>query len=375
MVLLLPAQVSAITAIADDTVIISENINEDVYSAGRKVLTNNRIGGDLIVAGQTLDILSPVEGDLVAAGQMLDVVGEIGDDIRIAGQKITIGASVGDSVTAFGQDIIVKKGSQIKGDFWAFGETVVINEKIGGNVLIEADQVILNAIIEGNASIKAAKGIQMGEKGQIDGDLKLSAVKNVEADKVGGDIKFTPFAVKAIGDLKNIDKDIVKVIVGFIAGIVFLKFLGMIAIAALIIWMLKNYILNFVKTGKKDWLQNAGIGFAVLILAPVLAVLLLVSFIGAPFGGLVILAYISAMIVTKLVVGFFVGHLILPVNARSSFARMLGSFTLGLLVFMILTLVPVLGWIVQFIIFLIALGGICRLELDFFKTLRKAKKI
>ncbi len=130
---LLPIQANAITAVADDIVMLTESIDDDVYSAGRKIVTNESIGGDFIVAGQSLDILSPVFGDLIGAGQNIDIEGNIGDDLRLAGQKITIDATIGDSVTVFGQDIFIKDGASINGDFWAFGESVMINGEIQGH--------------------------------------------------------------------------------------------------------------------------------------------------------------------------------------------------------------------------------------------------
>ncbi len=370
---LIPLQADAIATMAGDTVILSDSSEDDTYSVGRKIINNEVIGGDLIAAGQSLDIVAPVSGDLVLAGQFLDIAGEVGDDARLAGQRIVIGAMVGDSVMAFGQDVTVKNGAKIKGDLWVWGETVILNGEVQGDVRIEASQVVLNAPIGGEAKITAVDSLQIGANGRITGNLDLVAPETIDQTKVNGEISFTAF--DEFAKFENTEKDLFKKITGFIFGFAFLKYLGLIAIAAFLIWAIKNYLLNFVKTGKKNWLSNLGIGFVIFFLVPIAVFFLLVTLVGIPLAGILFLFYALALLTTSLIVGFLVGNLIIPINAKSSFSRILGSFALGLLIYMLLTLIPIFGWIAKFVFFLIAFGTLGQLKWDFVKTLKKAKKV
>ena len=85
--------------------------------------------------------------------------------------------------------------------------------------------------------------------------------------------------------------------------------------------------------------------------------------------------WLIALFVAKLIASLMIGMKIIPVKDKHGFLRVFGVFALGALIFMLLTLIPVIGWVLKFILVLMGLGAIALYEMGLFKGLRKKKMI
>jgi hypothetical protein len=104
--------------------------------------------------------------------------------------------------------------------------------------------------------------------------------------------------------------------------------------------------------------KSLAVGFAVLVAAPVAAVILIVTLVGLPLG-----LALMALYVLVLLLGLFVGATWLgSMGARllrgdASRGRMLLSLLVGVLVLALLALVPMLGPIVEALAVILGIGG------------------
>jgi cytoskeletal protein CcmA (bactofilin family) len=105
------------------TIGAKEVINDDLYMTADKITIDGIVKGDAVVAASQITVNGTVEGDLIAAGRMITVNGSVNDDVRIAGQVLVLGetAQIKDDLIAAGYSLEHKKGSTIGGNLSYFG--------------------------------------------------------------------------------------------------------------------------------------------------------------------------------------------------------------------------------------------------------------
>ena len=134
-------------------------------------------------------------------------------------------------------------------------------------------------------------------------------------------------------------------------------------------------MINSAKTVYKKPFASLGIGFLILILPPILAVLFLITGIGWPFFFILIASWLIALYVAKLIAVLIISLKLVPVKDKSSFVRAYGAFALGALILILLMLIPIVGWIIEFILVVMGLGALTLYGTGLFKDLRKKKLV
>ena len=107
-------------------------------------------------------------------------------------------------------------------------------------------------------------------------------------------------------------------------------------------------------------------GFLVLILAPIVVIILLITTIGAPLALVTLALWLIFLYMGKVTAAMLIGYKIVKVSPKSSFARLFGGFSLGALIYSLIGMVPVVGWVINLIFVLIALGSMALYELEVF---------
>ena len=159
------------------------------------------IEGDLYWIGRALDLDSTTVGrDVLAAGETLDIDNtQVGGSIRTAGKTINISkTSVDGNLTLAGQYVTVDKSSSAAGAYIAaqdinlsssvktaalYGETVVLDGTVTGNVSIYAEKLVITK----NASLLGNVEATLSEKPTIDDNAHIEHPINVTFDKAKGE--------------------------------------------------------------------------------------------------------------------------------------------------------------------------------------------
>jgi cytoskeletal protein CcmA (bactofilin family) len=105
------------------TIGAKEVINDDLYLTADKITIDGIVKGDAVIAASQITLNGMVEGDLIAAGRIITLNGTVNDDVRIAGQVLVLGetAQIKDDLIAAGYNLESKKGSTIGGNLSYFG--------------------------------------------------------------------------------------------------------------------------------------------------------------------------------------------------------------------------------------------------------------
>ncbi len=183
----------------DDTIIIDEDIADDVYAFAETIIVNGTIEGDLIAFGQSLELNGTVTGDVAFFGGWATINGEVQDDLRSGAYLVTIGRTgiIGDDLLAGAGAVQMEAGAAVGGDLYAAASKVSVGD-VAGNVGIGAESIRVNGTIGGDASLSYSgassytydwtrnmppeypaiqsipQGLTFGTSGEIAGDLNYT---------------------------------------------------------------------------------------------------------------------------------------------------------------------------------------------------------
>lgn len=331
---------------AGEVVIKRGTIEDDVYAAGRRVEVVAHVQGDVVAAGQYVSIDQVVAGDILAAGETVAIRAQVGDDVRAAGRTVTLTGPVAGHVVAAGETIDIAPAVTIGGWAWLAGREVSMAGNVAGELKVAGQTVIISGKVGSDVEVMAEE-IRILDGAVIDGNLVYRS--NSEPDIADG--------ARIAGD--TISKPLpYEEPEGKGAGVVFLFTLLVAAIAYYLLFPV--FSMAGVDVLRGTPLTAVGVGVTVLFATPFIILLLFITLI----GGLVALPLLAGYLVS-LLLGFlsgviFVGDAGLRLAGRADTAgkgMRAVSFAIALAAILLLQLVPVLGAMAMFALFVFGLGA------------------
>jgi hypothetical protein len=114
---------------------------------------------------------------------------------------------------------------------------------------------------------------------------------------------------------------------------------------------------EIVLTISKALWKNVGLGLIFLLVMPLCIILSAFTVIGIPVAVILAFLYITTIYISRVYVGLWVGRTILAYYKESFTTDFFWPFLTGTLLIGILWFIPVIGWILKFIVLLIGLGA------------------
>ncbi len=372
--LALPA--AAMTIRGGDTFILPEDetLNDDLYVGGGTVILNGRINGDVSVAGGTVILNGPVSEDVMAAGGNLTIAGEIGDDLRVAGGNVSILNGVGGDVIVGGGNVLVSKDAAIEGDLVAGAGTLVFDGTAKRNALLAGGSILVNGTIDGLAEIRA-ENVRFGTGARLMNKARVFAPKEARVDdgaQLPNGVEFNRVEYrkgKPVGRLEA--EKFVKPLLGFITLLFVLELVGLMIAA--------GFFAGYFRTTSNKLADRALdkpgrallTGFAFAVLTPIVAFALGLTIVGGWLGILLGLGYAFAVALAKIYAGIVFGAWLWRLGSKGKAkgvdwkSAVIGAFLLAFI-----GLIPVIGWIILVLVFLLALGGLYALIEERIKQMR-----
>jgi cytoskeletal protein CcmA (bactofilin family) len=386
------------------TITANQVIDDDLYLSGETLTIDGTIKGDAVLSGQTITINGAVNGDLIAAGQTITINGVVKDDVRIAGQVLSIGdkAQIADDLIAAGASLESKVGSKVGGDVSFFGAQAILAGTVNKNVLGAMNSLELRGSVGQNMRVTAVgdpnplklpfipkpqatipeipEGLTILDTAKIAGKLTYQSTKdaqiNPKAQVIGGVVR-KKLAYKGRHEGLNASTQ-PQTSTGII-----LQQLQRLAALLLIGWLLLRFVPNWTQTltttVRARPLSSLGWGLVtvisivlLLILAPILTVLFsgLLAFvlpnlvlpifsIGILFTICISVGFaIFATCVPQIIISFVSGRWLMEHLRPNQVTGKTTSLVVGLLIFVAISLIPVLGGIFELVIILMGLGAI-----------------
>lgn len=344
----------------------NETVERDFFATGESIEIKGTVNGDLYAAGGNIVIEGTVNGDVLAAGGQIEIPGKVGGSVRVAGGNIEINGVVGKNLTAGAGNIEVGKEASISGSMVFGAGNVEVNGPVGGNIVAGVGNLVVRNSVSGGIYTGVGK-LQIDEGAKITGDVTYWSDEEAlvdEAATISGTLeRRTPVEPRGPSD---------KDVESFLTGFRLFSLLSMVVIGLLLL----RFFPGILETGvqildQKPW-QSLGLGLVKLILEPIVAIILIVTVIGLPLGIFLIFAYIMEIYFASYFVTFWIGKLVM--NRFNQKANLYWSFIVGVLVFALITSVPIVSGIVRFLSLLFGLGAILLLKYSWYQRFFGKKK-
>jgi hypothetical protein len=392
--------------VSGQNVVVDGTVNGVLFATGEEVLINGTINGDAILLGRTLTVskTAHINGNLFFGGQIIGVEGNISGSIFGGGMAATLGqtASVGRNFFYGGYSLEMKKGSIVNKDMSTAAYQLLMGGWVGRDVNANVGALQLDGTITRNLNADVSSpseqsvpmdtfypqpgvpktlqpGLRVSDSASIGGKLVYTSPVEqqnaVQSTPVGGITYKTPVPDES---KKQAAQHIIPAPLtwGFdrLRSLIVLLIFG-----ALILWLMPRLLSESVNLAQQKPLPAAGIGLLTLIVGffgSFLAFLIIVC-IGA-FLSIITLGGLSSTVfgvglsgmglvfalflllvnyVSKILVAYMAGRWIMeklnPQYQGTPFLPML----IGIVVYVLLSAIPFIGWIFSFVATLIGLGA------------------
>ena len=292
---------------------VSGQFGSDRFSAGGMVHLTEPVAGDALIAGGQVDIASEVQGDLVVAGGEVSVGGGIGDDLYAAGGEVTVDAIVAGNARVAGGEVEIGPATVIEGGASITGGRVKFDGSVTGYLQATGGDVRLSGAVGGDAMVRSGE-LHIAPGTRIDGKLVYrgpDAPVVPQGATIAGGVEFH----ETSGN-RWVDRDThVAVDAGRAVGSM-LWFVGVFAVAALFTAIFPAFSTQAATMIGRDPWTSLGIGLAVLVCMPFVAVVLLITIIGIPLALLLVPVYLVLMFLGWVTAALFLGEKLLELARR-----------------------------------------------------------
>ena len=330
------------------------SVQDDLYLAGGSVDISGDIIGDSVTAGGEVSIQGSITGDVLVAGGTVDVLGNVTDDVRAAGGEILIAGNIRDDVVAAGGYVRFLGDATVGGDVVIAAGSVVTNGTIAGDLSVYGGEVIINGVINGDVDLRFTELVTLGDDVTIGGNLTYSALKEIEIPDtalIGGEVIRIETPITSVKK-----KDFKKFAHTFAVAKVIMSLI----LALILVLLFKKFSQSFGEDGHAHFWKNTLVGFIAMVVTPILALLLVITFAGALTGGLLFLVGTTLLFIGKAYTGVLGGALLSKWIKKEVIVNWKWTI-LGVLVIHLLLLVPFIGKLAVFVTFLASFGTILML--------------
>lgn len=308
---------------------LNKEYDSTVFAAGNNVKATGRVDGISFIAGNNISVEN--ERDyLFAAGNVINIKNVTTKDAFVAGSNITI------------EDSIIR-------DLYAAGEKITIDSDIDGKAYVGGEEVTINSTIKGDIKVSAER-IILGEKANIEGTLKYPEDAKISKEKDTKIAKEKTYKVKSASTKEKA----MEMFIDFLSTVSSMILIGLLLLS------LNRKVFDKIEKVEKtaaSVFKMTLLGFAVLVLVPILSVILISSTIGIGLGVICLLMYGIMFYLSVLPTAYFLGNWI----AQDKMDNKYLLFTISILAIYVLRLIPIIGGLVTIISLCFGLGVYAKL--------------
>ncbi len=351
-------------------------IEDDLTVMAQEIYIDGRVDGDLVAMGAYVEINGVVTGDVLAAGAEVRINGVVEDDVRAAGAGVIVAGRIGDHLFAAAgggegavspmqvagrsvvQGVRIERDATVGGSAYLFGGEALIDGAIANDLRAGAGTVILNGQVGSDATLDVSK-VTIGDAARVGGVLSYTAPEAASVPPgVAGDVRFeqreqpqtTPAPAFRPGQI--------------------LRPLLMLAGFALLGWLLLRFTPEALRRPAQALALRPGqaalygiAALALLFAVPLLSILIFLAillfwgwFPALMFALLLTAALVLAWTLSPLITGLWAGQALLRATGREASDFL--ALCLGVLLIVLLSLIPWVGWLVGLASLVFALGAL-----------------
>jgi hypothetical protein len=338
------------------TVVINGNASL-VWAAGANVTVNATVEKEVAAAGAVVAIDSTIGKSLWAAGSQVDIKGSVAEDVWTGASQLTIDATVGGNLRGGAASVSVGSGTVINGETYLGGEDVIFDGQTIGEAWLGGDYVVFNGRADAGLNVNAAR-LSLGPQARITGDLNVSDETILEQD---------PGATVTGATIRTADdrwwNRMVDPRPGRIGFSVFIA--GLTIIVGLFLLLIgRGSVEEMANAFRRRPITGFIAGILVLVFIPILILLFAVTIVGIP---------LAIAIVFLLPLFFVLSYAVAAIGLADFFLNRSGGkrgvlitllfLIIGAIALGLISLIPVAGGWIVFILLILGVGTFVRVLL------------
>lgn len=307
-------------------------IHDNYIAVGSQIKLDGKIKGDLIIFAGTVEVNGPVEGNLIIAAGQVKVSSEVAKNLYIGAGQVEL-----------------TDKSHVKGDVFIGSGTVLAKGQIQGKLYAGCANLVIDGKIDKGFVVNSGK-ITLESNAKIDGDIKYTA--NEEMIIKGGAVTKGQISKKIIDQTKEAQK---KKGIGNFANQATGKFLSLIStlvVGIILLLLFPQFTDKVSNTLKEKLWPSLGWGLLVLIVVPIVMLISTLLLVGFPLAMILFGLYWLFIYLAKIFVGLCLGKYISKEKWNP-----IWSMSLGVLILIIISLIPIIGGLANLVILLVGLGS------------------
>jgi hypothetical protein len=388
-----PNMISKISAIGEDTVPASQQIDNNILLSGTHIVVDGSIDGDLFAVGNTITINGPVSGSIFAFGQKIEINSEISGSLYSISQilKLNTKAHIINNAHYVGFLLDTLPGSIIERDLVALSIRGRLESEIGRSL----NGFILLLTFGGRIGVpKETPSEPDNTPTQTsNGEVEQSGFKSTKNQRLlisSIDQNMTSFITRqpiyeqnvSAGEYSTPRSDLEEVLPAWIFDRL-IELTILLPLGLFVLWLFPLAIKKPAERLRRKPLSTIGYGLLGVVIA--INIFAIISFLfalllmfgiwlGSAFSwnlsfivwsvGLPALMLLSALFVLvilfggKIILAYLAGSLIFEKIAPKAIGIRILPFVVGIILYIILRAIPTFGYIFEGIITVLGLGGI-----------------
>ena len=360
--------------------------DDDVYISGFKIKFDSKVHGDLFGFSYEMVQTDTIDGNFMSFAYSVENLGPVTGSLRVFAGNASCNSEIGRNLLLFCQNINLGPKTNIGRDADIFGQNVVVQGSIGRNLKIKAQNATVSGAINGDLNFEG-DSLTINPNTTISGNLNYKSASRAaigEGVKIGGQINWTRAELEKKphrqnkGGLALIATWIVS-LKGYLIYLILLSVIMLVAgiipvpnvLAILFLWIILGVCGNLVifltkrralvteMTLASRLFPSLGLGFILLFLVPIVALIIFFTIIGAPLAMLLMMIFGIALFVGGIYVCLFAGRQLCKIfTPRSKNTPGYLCYTIGMIILVALSFIPIFGYILTLAVMMLGLGGL-----------------
>lgn len=305
---------------------ISDEIKDNLFSAGYQVNNEASVIGDAFLFGMDVSQNGNISNNLFVGSQIADIKGKIDHDLFVGATTVNLNKDTVIANNAYIGSSTANLAGIIKGNLYVATNTLTISGTVEGNIQAEVTNLTLEktAIVKGTINYTSQNDLKIE-----DGAVYSGIEKKDQTVEKNNFIDITFWTNKLF------------------------SLLSLLLVGVILLTLIPKKSEEITNTIKNRFWSSFGWGLIVLIILPIIMLFSMIIIIGFPLAMILFSIYLTIIYLSKIFVGIVIGSLIL----RGKWLA-IWYMTLGLILIILITMLPWIGNLVNFVIPLLGLGAV-----------------
>ncbi|MFA5076173.1 MAG: hypothetical protein WC480_02015 [Patescibacteria group bacterium] len=373
--ILVPATTYAKVVRSGDSIYVGaeEIIDDNFYALGQSVDLAGTFNNDVFVLGNSVSISGVIKGDVIGVANTLLISGRVDGNIRVVGADVRLRGLIGKNLNVFGGNVILDQECQVGNSVLVGANIFDLRGQVGANLDGWVNRLSIYGAVANNADLVVGSDngrLVIYPAAKIGQNLTYQSVNPADIKEgawIGGQTSHQPLLERA--ERLGIRASVPQLFSLFILAYIFSSLIIGLVVVSIGGKKIKETIDEM---RSRPW-RNLGLGLVYFIVTPVACLILLIPpllFIAAPLSLLVLFVYLIFLAISDAIIGVYLGYWILEKlhrykkvdNQAIKPVSMMAAMVLGVLLFSLICVIPIIGWIIRLVGVWWAFGAVLTLK-------------